>query len=44
MLYLNGFPSTLQQKIHQCLLIVKQDLHLDDPYPMDNVTTVAKCC
>jgi hypothetical protein len=42
MLYLNGFPLTLQQKIHQCLLIVKQDLHPDDLYPMDNVTTVAK--
>jgi hypothetical protein len=42
MLYLNGFPSTLQQKIRQCLFIVKQDLYPDDPYPMDDVTTVAK--
>jgi hypothetical protein len=42
MLYLNGFPSVLQQKIWQCLLIVKQDMHPDDPYLMDNVTTVAK--
>jgi hypothetical protein len=42
MIYLNGFPSTLQQKIRQRLLIVKPDLHPDDPYLMDNVTTVAK--
>jgi hypothetical protein len=42
MLYLNGFPSILQQKIWQHLLIVKQDLHPDDSYLMDNVTTVAK--
>ena len=42
MLYLNGFPTVLQQKIYECLLIVKQDLHPDDPYPMSKVTTAAK--
>ena len=42
MLYLNRFPSALQQKIQECLLIIKQDLHLDDPYLMEEVTTTVK--
>ncbi|KAF8430926.1 hypothetical protein L210DRAFT_3416995 [Boletus edulis BED1] len=42
MLYLNRFPHALQQKIREHLLIIKQDIHLDDPYPMDDVTMVAK--
>ena len=42
MLYLNRFPFVLQQKIQDHLLIIKQDLHLDDPYPMEEVITTAK--
>ena len=30
------------KKICECLLIVKQDVHLDDPYPINDVTDVAK--
>ena len=41
-LYLNGFPHVLQQKFCECLLIVKQDVHPDDPYPMNDVTDIAK--
>ena len=41
-LYLDEFPCVLQQKIHECLLIIKQDVHLDDPYPMNDVMDVAK--
>ena len=42
MLYLNGFLSALQQKIQECLLIVKQDLHSNNLYPMEEVTTAPK--
>jgi len=42
MVYLNGFPSVLQQKVREWLLITKQDVHPDDPYPMSDVITVAQ--
>ena len=41
-LYLDRFPHVLQQKIRECLLIIKQDVHPDDPYPMNDVMDVAK--
>jgi len=41
-LYLNGFPSVLQQKVWERLLITKQDVHLDDPYPMSDVIIIAQ--
>ena len=40
--YLNGFLTILQQKICECLLIIKQDLHPDDPYSTSKLTTAAK--
>ena len=40
-LYLDRFPRVLQQKIHECLLIVKQDVHPGDPYSMNDVVTLA---
>ena len=42
LLYLNRFPIALQQKIQEWLLIIRQDLHLDNPYLMAEVTTTAK--
>ena len=42
MLYLNRFPSMLQQNVWKYLLITKQDIHPDDPYQMSNVITVAQ--
>ena len=42
MLYLNGFSSMLQQKIWKWLLITKQDIHLDNPYLMSDVITIAQ--
>ena len=41
-LYFDGFSHVLQQKICEHLLIVKQDVHPDDPYPMNDVMDVAK--
>ena len=39
-LYLNRFPSVIQQKVWECLLITKQDVHPDDPYPMSDIITI----
>ena len=35
-MFLVGFPSPLQDLIHHRLAIIKLDLYLDDPYPMDD--------
>ena len=42
MFYISGFPTSIKDRICHCLTIVKLDLHLDDPYPMDDVVAVAK--
>ena len=41
-MFLADFPTPLQDHVHHRLAIVKPDLHLDDPYPMDNIIAVAK--
>ena len=42
MFYISGFLTSIQDRICHRLVIVKLDLHLDDPYPMDNVVSAAK--
>ena len=41
-MFLADFPTPLQDHVHHRLAIVKPDMHLDDPYPMDNDIAVAK--
>ena len=41
-MFLAGFPTPLQDCVHHRLAIVKPDVHLDDPYPMDNIIAAAK--
>ena len=41
-MFLAGFPTPLQDRVHHKLAIIKLDMHLDDPYPMDDVIAVAK--
>ena len=41
-MFLAGFPMPLQDCVHHRLAIIKLDVHLDDPYLMDNVIAVAK--
>ena len=42
MFYISDFPTSIQDHIYHHLMIVKPDLHLNDPYPMDNVVAVVK--
>ena len=41
-MFLAGFPMPLQDRVCHRLAIIKLDVHLDDPYPMDNVIAAAK--
>ena len=41
-MFLAGFPMPLQDHVHHRLAIIKPDVHLDDPYPMDDVIAAAK--
>ena len=41
-MFLAGFPTPLQDRVHHRLAIIKLDMHPDDPYLMDNVIAVAK--
>ena len=41
-MFLAGFPMSLQDRIHHRLAIVKPDVHLNDPYPMDDIIAAAK--
>ena len=41
-MFLAGFPTSLQDRVRHRLAIVKPDVHPDDPYPMDDVIAAAK--
>ena len=41
-MFLAGFPMPLQDHIHHRLAIIKPDVHLDDPYLIDDVIAVVK--
>jgi hypothetical protein len=40
-LYLEGFPSDVQQQIHTCMMIKFPDHHPEDPYPIKDVYAAA---
>ena len=41
-MFLAGFPTPLQNRVHYRLAIVKLDMHPDDPYLMDDIIAAAK--
>ena len=41
-MFLAGFPTPLQDRVHHRLAIIKPDVHPHDSYLMDNVIAAAK--